>query len=355
VSRRPTKKADGPTYEEIKRQIKERRIDPLYLLLGEEQYLQERLIRQLFDSLGEGGRMFNVAVLSMAGDASSNATAAHVVDTANQLPMMGDRRILVVRDFEKLKEDDCELLLEYLKRPSPSSTVVFQAVSLDQRRKLTTALVKACTVVRFDLLGEDQARRWAADYVKQLGCSIEPAALGYLIGLVGTRLTLLANELDKLAAYAGGGTINSSAIEQLVPRAREHTNWELWDAVLSRDRKRALKLAQRLLADGSEPVMLVGMLASLYRKMLAAKELMTRGASREEVNKASNRYGRAAEQFNEHVRRAAREEIVHGLRRLAQVDDAIKSSQGTPRLQIEYLVAELTLPESARWYIKRDA
>ncbi len=354
MSRRPKKKLDGPTYEEIKRQIKERRIDPLYLLVGEEQYFQESVIRLLFDSLGEAGRMFNLAVLSMAGDASSKATAAHVVDTANQLPMMGDRRIVVVRDFEKLKEEDCELLLEYLKRPSPTTTVVFQAVSLDQRRKITTALFKACTVVRFELLGEKEASRWAENYLKQRGCSIEPAALGHLIGLVGTRLTRLVNELEKLAAYASGGPINTSAIEQLVSRAREHTNWELSDAVLARDRKRAMRLAQRLLADGSEPVMLVGMLASLYRKMLAAKELMTRGASRDEVNKATGKFGRTAEQFNEHVRRAAREEIVHGLRRLAEVDDAIKSSQGTPRLQIEYLVAELTLPESARWYIRRD-
>ena len=355
MSRRPAKKLGGPSYDDIKRQIKERRIDPLYLLVGEEQYLQERIIGQLFDSLGEGGRMFNVAVLSMSGDASSNATAAHVVDTANQLPMLGDRRIVVVRDFEKLKEEDCELLLEYLKHPSPASTVVFQAVSLDQRRKITTALFKACTVVRFDLLGDDEARRWAANYLKQRGCSIEPAALGHLVGLVGTRLTRLVNELEKLAAYAGGGSITSSAIEELVPRAREHTNWELSDAVLTRDRERALRLAQRLLADGSEPVMLVGMLASLYRRMLAVKELMTRGASGDQVNKATGKYGRGAGEFNEHVRRAPREEIVHGLRRLAEVDDAIKSSQGTPRLQIEYLVAELTLPESARWHIRRDA
>ena len=354
MSRRPKKKPDGPSYEEIKRQIKERRIDPLYLLVGEEQYLQERIIRLLFDSLGDAGRQFNVAVLSMAGDASSKATAAQVVDTANQFPMMGDRRIVVVRDFEKLKEEDCDLLLEYLKRPSPSSTVIFQAVSLDQRRKISTALLKACTVVHFDLLGEDEAGRWAEKYLKQRGCSIEPAALGHLIGLIGTQLTRLVNELEKLAAYAGGGLINSSAIEELVPRAREHTNWELSDAVLDRDRKKAMRLAQRLLADGAEPVMLVGMLAGLYRRMLSAKELMTRGASREEVNKATGKFGRGAEAFNERVRRAAREEIVHGLRRLAEVDDAIKSSQGTPRLQIEYLVAELTLPESAHWYIRRD-
>ena len=104
--------------------------------------------------------------------------------------------------------------------------------------------------------------------------------------------------------------INRRAIEELVPRAREHTNWELWDAVLSRDRKRALRLAQRLLDDGAEPVMLVGMLASLYRKMLSAKELMTRGAARQDVDKATSRYGRGAQEFNEHVRRATRLQLV---------------------------------------------
>ena len=118
MSRRP-KKPDGLTYDEIKRQIKERRIDPLYLFVGEEQYLQERAIRLLFNTLDESGRMFNLAVLSMGGDAGSKVTAAHVVDTANQLPMMSERRIIVVRDFEKLKEEECELLLEYLKRPFP--------------------------------------------------------------------------------------------------------------------------------------------------------------------------------------------------------------------------------------------
>jgi DNA polymerase-3 subunit delta len=288
--------------------------------------------------------MFNLAVLSMGGDASSKVTAAQVVDTANQLPMMCERRIIVVRDFEKLNEEDCELLLEYLKRPSPTSTVVFQAVSLDQRRKITTGLYKACTVVRFDLLTEQQASRRAVEYLKTLGCTIEPAALNHLIALVGTPLSRLMTELDKLAAYAGGGMVNSRAIEELVPRAREHTNWELWDAVLSRDRKRALRLAQRLLDDGAEPVMLVGMLASLYRKMLAAKELMARGAVRQDVDKATGRYNRGDQVFNEHVRRATRLQLVRGLRRVAEVDDAIKSSQGTPRLQIEYLVAELTLP-----------
>jgi len=110
-------------------------------------------------------------------------------------------------------------------------------------------------------------------------------------------------------------------------------------------------LTQRVLDDGAEPVMLVGALAGLYRRMLAAKDLMARKAPSEEIMKATGQYGQRAAAFNARVLRTPREEIIHGLRRIAQVDVAIKGSEATPRLQIEYLVAELTLPESARWGI----
>ena len=68
-------------------------------------------------------------------------------------------------------------------------------------------------------------------------------------------------------------------------------------------------------------------------------------------NEGDGQYGQRAAAFNARVLRTPREEIVHGLRRIAQVDNAIKGSEATPRLQMEYLIAELTLPESARWGI----
>lgn len=347
------KKLDGLSFEEFRRQIKEGRIEPLYLFAGEEQYLQERALRLLYETIDEAGRVFNLSTFSIGGDgaAGNRATSTQAIEEANQLPMMSSRRIVVIRDFDKIREEENEIVLEYLKRPSPSTTIVFQAVSLDQRRKITTALLKACTVVAFERLTEQQAARWAEEYLKRRGCRVEPNALGHLIGLVGTRMGRLVNELDKLATYAGGGFINNSVVEQLVPRAREHSSFELWDAILDRDRKRALRLLERLLDDRTEPVMIVGALAGLYRRMLAAKELMARRAPAEEVNKATGQYGFRATSFNERVRKTAREEITHALRRIAQVDNAIKNSEATPRLQLEYLVAELTLPESARWSI----
>jgi DNA polymerase-3 subunit delta len=353
VSRRPKKKLDGLSFDEFRRQVKEGRVEPLYLFVGEESYYHERALRLLYNTLDESGRALNVSVFSIGSDGptGSKATAASAIDYANLMPMMAERRIVVIRDFDKIKEEQTDLVFEYLKRPSPTTAVVFQAASLDQRRKITTALMKSCTLVTFDRLSDDQAKRWAEGYLKRRGCRIEPAALGHLIGLLGTRLNRLSNELDKLVTHAGGGFITSSAVGELVPRAREHSSFELWDAILERDRKRALRLMGRLLDDGSEPLAILGSLAALYRRILAGKDLMARGAAFEEVTRATGQYGQRAKEFNMRISRMAREEVIHGLRRIASVDNAIKNSEATPRLQMQYLIAELTLPDSARWGI----
>lgn len=352
MSRRPKKRLDGIGYEEFRRQVKEGRLELLYLFVGEEVYFQDRALNLLYKTIDEASRIFNVTILSLGGDsgAGSKVSAAAAINLANQMPMMSARRILVIRDFDKIKEDENDLVIEYLKRPATTASVVFQAASLDQRRKITTALLKAATVVTFDRLSEQRASQWAKDYLKRRGCHIEPGALSHLIGLVGTRMMRLVNELDKLATNAGGGIINNALVEQLVPRSREHSTFELWDALIDRDRKRALKIAERLLDDEPKdmPLMIVGSLAGLYRRMLVAKDLMLRRATAEEVMKATGQYGQRAKEFNARVLRTTREEIAHGLRRIAEVDSAIKNSDATPRLHIQYLIAELTLPESAR-------
>jgi DNA polymerase-3 subunit delta len=346
VSRSPRNQPDGLSYEQFRRRIKERDIAPLYLMIGEEVYLQERALRLLYDTLGEGGKVFNLEVYAIGseGPSGSKTTMSAVIDAANQLPMMSDRRIVTVRDFEKLKDDEQEITMDYLKNPSPTTTLVFQAISLDQRRKFTSVLMKACTVVVFERLKEPAAKEWAAKYLNGRECKIQPRALDLLIRLVGTSLMLLSGELDKLVAWAGSGEITVEAVESLVPRVREHTNWELWDAIIKGDRRAAVRLMDRLLDDGDSgtPLIVVGTLAALYRRLLSGKELSLRGASSAEVARATGQYGQRAGVFNSWLARTPRESIVVSLKRIGEVDNAIKNSEGTPRLQMQYLIAELT-------------
>ena len=342
MSRRPPKKSSALTFDELRSAVGHGQIAPLYLFVGEERYQQELALHVLYYTIDESLRLFNLTVLTIGSDngTGSKTTAAMVIDSANQMPMMAARRIVVVRDFDKIREDEQDMVFAYLNNPAPTTTVVFQAASPDKRRKLTATLVKSCTVVTFDALDEAHASRWAENYLKELGRKIEPAALRLLIGLIGTGLTRLSNELEKLAAYADGSVINAAAVQELVPRAREHASWELWDAIISRDRKRALKLMNRLL-DDSDPLPILGSLASYYRRLLIGKELVERGASTQEIKQAT---GQWSPNFFAGLRRTPRADFVRGLRRIAEVDNAIKNSEATPRLQMEYLIVELTLP-----------
>ncbi len=342
---RPTKN-EGINFEALRQQVDGGQIAPIYLFIGEERRLHEEALKMLFDTIDPALRPFNAAVFTIGSDngTGSKTTIAQALDAANQMPMMSTRRIVVIRDFDKIKEDEQDQVFSYLKNPSPTTTVVFQAPFPDKRRKLTMSLLKSCTVTALDAYDDQRATRWASDYLKELHCRIDADALRLLIGLTGPGLTRLANELDKLAAYADGGKIDRAAVEELVPRVREHSGWELWDAIGSGDRKRALRLMNHLLED-SDPLPILGSIASYYRKLLIGKDLMDAGASTDAIKKAT---GQWSPSYLKGVRRSPREVFVRGLERIAQVDNAIKNSEGTPRLQMQYLIAELTLPPATR-------
>src|SRR5215210_6896335 len=106
MSRGPKKKIDGISYEEFRRQVKSGHVENLYLFVGEEEYLQERAIQVLRNSLDEAMRLFNYASFTI-GEAAAGVrmTTAMAIDNANQFPMMSPRRITVIRAFDKVKED----------------------------------------------------------------------------------------------------------------------------------------------------------------------------------------------------------------------------------------------------------
>lgn len=335
---RSRSKSPGLAPTDLAAAVSAGRIDALYLFLGPERYLRREAIALLTETVDEAFRPFNVDAFSAA-----EHDLETIFDIARQLPMMSPRRLVVVRDADAVREGSQEALEKYLKDPVESAVVVFVADALDQRRKTSTALAKSCTTVRFDQLSEGEASRWVEARVKQLGGRIDRGAIGAVVDLAGSELTRLSVEVEKLASHAGAGTIDVPSVRALVTRSREHQVWDLTDAILARDRARAIRVVVRQLDAGEEPLGLLGMLASTYRKMLVAKELMLRKAPAAEVQAAVKLPPWKMSEFNTQVRHVSSDAIVHAIRRMDEVDAAIKSSVGTPRLQLEILVCELTL------------
>jgi DNA polymerase-3 subunit delta len=323
---------------DLERSLREA-LRPLYLLLGPEIYLR-RVASQTITEVALSRtllREFNEASFSLVSDAVQSAVAA-----AEQLPMMSDMRVVRIRDFARLREADEDVLIRYLNNPSPSTVMIFIADELDKRKKSSKVLLDVATVVEFSPLKDVEAKSWARTRLKELKVAADDPVLSEIIRLVGTDVQTLANELEKLAsAAADTDRITMPLVDELIGRSRELSNFELADHLLAGNRKRALETLHRLLEDGAEPVMLVGLIAGNYHRLALGKHLMARGG-REEVFRNISLPPFKRDSYISTLQRSTAAKIARGIQLTAAADLAIKTSQATPRLQLEMLVCELS-------------
>src|SRR5215813_14445632 len=214
------------TRTELERSLREG-VRPLYLLLGTEIYLR-RVAAQTITEMALSRtllREFNESSFSLLSDSVQAAIAA-----AEQLPMMSDTRVVRIRDFARLREADEDILIRYLNNPAPSTVMIFIADELDKRKKSSKVLLEACTVVEFGPLKDGEAKAWAKTRLKESKVTIDDQTLSEIIGLVGSDVQTLYNELEKLAsAAAGTGHITPDLVDALIGRSRELSNFELGD------------------------------------------------------------------------------------------------------------------------------
>jgi len=329
----------GISFQSFLREVQSGRIDPVYLLEGEERYLRRRAISELIERVvDEPVRDFNVSRLDVESDTLGTALA-----TARQLPMMSRQRVVIVTGFEAVNDDvQIEILQSYLADPGSTTVLVFDSEALDSRRSVTGLLRKMARNIRFSRLKDDEASRWVRDYAQSIGGSFDRGSSEVLVSMIGADLSRLVNETEKLVAYANGQPISTADVERLVIHSREHNVFELTDAILAGGREKATRLVHRLLSSGDEPLMILGAIARLFRQMLSAKELMRRNLPNAEVAKAVGMSPWAVTRLNEKVRQIEVPNIVEAIRRISDADLAIKSSLATPRLQLEVLVCNLT-------------
>lgn len=339
--------------EDLRNQLKRREFAPVYLLFGAETYLRDLAAKTIADLVlaDSSLREFNETEYSLI-----NSQISHALASAEQLPMISAFRVIKITDVtvsasankDNLREDDEEILASYLNRPAKTSVVVFTASELDKRRKISKLLLENSVAVEFKALEDVELIKWAKDRLKEFDAEADEKALRHLVGLVGNNVRRLTNEVEKLAVAAlPDKLITFDLVESLVPDSREISNFDLTDSLLSENKSRSLRILKKILDDGAEPLMILGLIASNFRRLLMSKELMRQGVERREVARIMRLpYGKQ-EDFLATARRADAEKLARVMRRIAKTDAAIKNSvggggTGGSRLQIEMLVCELT-------------
>ncbi|HVF48183.1 MAG TPA: DNA polymerase III subunit delta [Pyrinomonadaceae bacterium] len=339
--------------EDLRNQLKRREIGPVYVLYGPETHLRDLAARTIADFVfGEGDlRDFNETCFSL----ETVGNLERALAASQQIPMMAARRVVKITDIrvsatgyrDTVSEAHEPLLSAYFANPAPRSVVILVADELNGVRKMGKLLQNSGCAVEFRSLDEKEFAAWARREIADAGAQIDDVTLRSLLVQIGPDTLRLTNEIQKLTAAAlPDNRITFELIKQLVPSSRELSNFDLTDHLVAGRPREAIKVLEKILDDGAEPLALLGLIASNYRRLLLVKELMSRGVPRNEVASTVKLRYRDQESFLAAARRADLAGLIRAIKRLADADLAIKTSKGGggpagARMQLEMLVCEL--------------
>ncbi len=318
-------------------------VAPVYLLLGEEVLLRDEFLSRLLSTLLPSGmESLNVDTLS-----GSEASASDIIARCLTVPVLAPRRVVVLKEADRLRPEAWEGVLTYLDGPSPTTCLICVADKLEATDRRLQRIDRVGKVLRFIPPRQEEeryrwAQRWVSERAEQQGKSLDPEAQMLLLTLQGPDLLSLAHEVDKLCLFVGEQQqIDLEAVEALVGQGRVHGIFALTRAVGRRDLQGALSSLRDLLERGEEPLRILGMLARQLRLLLRAKELVAEARQPGEISRLLGVPRVFLSEILEGAKITEVGRLEQGLARLLDLDRALKSSGKGQPLYLELAVIDL--------------
>jgi DNA polymerase-3 subunit delta len=343
------------SYRDFLARLQSGKLIPAVLLLGEEKYLRDDCRMKVVEIFTvEAARDWGVSRYS-----ADRGETQRALEQAQTLPMLSRQQVVFLEDVEKVeklgekhRDAAVEQLEGYLKDPAPFTVLVLEASALDQRMKLAKLLAEKTLVVDVSL-GENPEQRLATAVTLAKALAVEEkvefekCAAEDLAEFVAADLMRLKTEIVKLATYVGDRkVIRRQDVSALVISQKTTTVWELADLLASRQTKMALEFLERLLRDGEEPLLLLGGITWMYRKLIEASEV--RGVSNGwQAARALGMRPEQAELALQSARKIGKPRLLNGLAALKVADSRLKGGANDTRAALEFLLVELSGARSA--------
>lgn len=337
-------------WNDFYKSVREGRFQSVYLFTGPEE-LNKR------EALSTLRRRILPAGLEQLNDATLEGCGAQaIIDSAETLPVMCDRRIVVVRDWgpllagkSKNEEADVERISAWLKDvPDTCILVFYMTVEMDGRKKLPTLLKKMDGYVEFNHLSGALLAKWCAQQLKPLGKKLQSEALNELTLMVGQDLTRISGELKKLAAYTqDADEITPSDVRRVVSPSPEYSVFMILEHLLAGRLTEATQAVNSVLQSEPSIIRIISMFASQLRLDAHVKYAMESGASMPDTFKALGISPYRSKHIVRQVQSIPADALLERYQRCIDADYDVKSGRLKDRAALNSLMLKIFLPANA--------
>ena len=264
--------------------IKNGNIKPIYFLMGEEPYYIDKISDYIEENvLEEAEKGFNLQVMY-----GRDASIDDIVASAKRYPMMAEKQVIIIKEAQDLSRS-IEKLVSYANNPQPTTVLVinYKYKRLDKRKKLHKAIAKTGLVYESKKLYDNKVADWIRRVLNGKNYQIAPKAAQMLVDFLGTDLSKIANELDKLTLILPKETIiNDNHIEENIGISKDFNNFELLKAIGDKNVLKANRIINYFVANpkNNPTVMTISLLNNFFTKLLLFHGLQNK--SKDAVSKA---------------------------------------------------------------------
>lgn len=315
-------------------------VSPVYFIFGDEPFLIDQCVNRFkYGLLEENSLDFNFSLFY-----ASDADVQNIKETVETLPVFCQRRVVILKNAQELKDAEWIELEPLFKKPVDSTVFVLFADKIDKRKKHFKNLMEAASSIEFKKPYDNEIPRWINYYASQCGLKLTQAAIHRLHRLVGNNLSEIYSQLEKIKSYLDGGPLNSGTnvdvehVNAVVSNSREENVFDFTKAIGQKDRVRALEQIVNLLDQGQSEIGIVSLLARHMRILLTVRSGLDQGIGGAKLAHMANVSPYFIEEYSAQAKIWPLRKLEDSLVLLNETDKALKSSPLSSHIWLENLV-----------------
>lgn len=309
---------------------------PIVVVRGNDLFVLEELIQRAVAKCG-GPESCECHRFDAAQGELSQA-----LETAISPSLLSPELVIAITHLEKVDVKQLPRLQRYLENPEPTVKMILQVKAGRSIKKDLLRLIEECHTVDPKKERAKAIERAIGQVAAEYEVEFDRGALAYLREAFSKEEETCRMELEKLALYAGAdGKVTGETCRELLVAKTDEAVWNIGGAVGKCDAAQALRVLHDLLAQGHEPLPILGILQSLYRNLWLVKQLELRKVPRARWTEATGVQAWALKRAGEQAKKLTLERITDGLGQLTRADEELKGASRWKELVLERLVVRL--------------